>query len=170
MYSPTSTTTLINAQDGQPLVFNDTVSNPDLSAEKSLNVELGYRWSTERAQLGLSVFRDRYDNFIEYSNLMQSIPGGFRTTATGPILYERAYSMPTNAGEVTVKGVELEGRWQISDAWSTRTAASYSEGEAQRRPAGKHRAGQRGARRALCAVAGVERHRGGHPRGGQACR
>lgn len=129
MYSPTSTTTLINAQNGQPLVFNDTVSNPDLAAEKSLNVELGYRWSTERAQLGLSVFRDRYDNFIEYSTLVQSIPGGFRTTATGPILYERAYSMPTNAGQVTVKGVELEGRWQISDAWSTRVAASYSEGE-----------------------------------------
>lgn len=129
MYSPTSTTTLINAQNGQPLVFNDTVSNPDLSAEKSLNVELGYRRSTDRALLGLSVFRDRYDNFIEYSNLIQAIPGGFRTTATGPILYERAYTMPTNAGEVTVKGVELEGRWQIDHAWSTRLAASYSKGE-----------------------------------------
>ncbi|MCF7749361.1 TonB-dependent hemoglobin/transferrin/lactoferrin family receptor [Bacillus subtilis subsp. subtilis] len=129
LYSPTSTTGLINAQNGQPLVFNDTVSNPDLSAEKSLNLEAGYRWSTDRAQLGLSVFRDRYDNFIEYSTLVQSIPGGFRTTATGPILYQRAYTMPTNAGQVTVKGVELEGRWQISDAWSSRLAASYSQGE-----------------------------------------
>jgi hemoglobin/transferrin/lactoferrin receptor protein len=129
MYSPTSTTTLINAQNGQPLVFNDTVSNPDLSAEKSLNVELGYRWSSERVLLGLSVFRDRYDNFIEYSNLIQQIPGGFRTTARGPILYERAYTMPTNAGQVTVKGVELEGRMQFNAAWSARVAASYSEGE-----------------------------------------
>lgn len=129
MYSPTSTTQLINAQNGQPLVFNDTVSNPDLKAEKSLNLELGYRWTSERAQLGLSVFRDRYDNFIEYTDLMQSIPGGFRTTPRGPVLFERVYSMPTNAGDVTVKGVELEGRWQISDAWSSRVAASYSEGE-----------------------------------------
>jgi len=131
MYSPTSTTTLIDAQTGQPLVFNDTVSNPDLSSEKSLNVELGYRWSTERAQLGLSVFRDRYDNFIEYSTLTQQIPGGFRTTANGPILYQRAYTMPTNAGQVTVKGVELEGRMQFNDAWSARLAASYSEGRKQ---------------------------------------
>lgn len=131
MYSPTSTTTLIDAQTGQPLVFNDTVSNPDLSSEKSLNVELGYRWSTERAQLGLSVFRDRYDNFIEYSTLTQLIPGGFRTTANGPILYQRAYTMPTNAGQVTVKGVELEGRMQFNDAWSARLAASYSEGRKQ---------------------------------------
>lgn len=131
MYSPTSTTTLINAQTGQPLVFNDTVSNPDLSSEKSLNVELGYRWSSERAQLGLSVFRDRYDNFIEYSTLIQQIPGGFRTTATGPVLYQRAYTMPTNAGQVTVKGVELEGRVQFNDAWSARLAASYSEGKKQ---------------------------------------
>lgn len=131
MYSPTSTTTLINAQTGQPLVFNDTVSNPDLSAEKSLNVELGYRWSSERAQLGLSVFRDRYDNFIEYSTLTQQIPGGFRTTATGPVLYQRAYTMPTNAGQVTVKGAELEGRVQFNDAWSARLAASYSEGKKQ---------------------------------------
>lgn len=128
MYSPTSTTRLINAQNGQPLVFNDTVANPDLKAERSLNLEAGYRWSTERAQLGLSVFRDRYDNFIEYSSLIQQIPGGFRSTATGPILYQRAYTMPTNAGQVTVKGVELEGRWQINDAWSSRLAASYSEG------------------------------------------
>jgi hemoglobin/transferrin/lactoferrin receptor protein len=131
MYSPTSTTTLINAQTGQPLVFNDTVSNPDLSSEKSLNVELGYRWSTDDAQFGLSVFRDRYDNFIEYSTLTQQIPGGFRTTATGPILYQRAYTMPTNAGQVTVKGVELEGRVQFNDAWSARLAASYSEGKKQ---------------------------------------
>lgn len=131
MYSPTSTTTLINAQTGQPLVFNDTVSNPDLSSEKSLNVELGYRWSTDTAQFGFSVFRDRYDNFIEYSTLTQQIPGGFRTTATGPILYQRAYTMPTNAGQVTVKGVELEGRVQFNDAWSARLAASYSEGKKQ---------------------------------------
>lgn len=131
MYSPTSTTTLINAQTGQPLVFNDTVSNPDLSAEKSLNVELGYRWSSERAQLGLSIFRDRYDNFIEYSTLTQQIPGGFRTTATGPVLYQRAYTMPTDAGQVTVKGAELEGRVQFNDAWSARLAASYSEGKKQ---------------------------------------
>ncbi len=131
MYSPTSATTLINAQTGQPLVFNDTVSNPDLSSEKSLNVELGYRWSTDTAQFGLSVFRDRYDNFIEYSTLTQQIPGGFRTTARGPILYERAYTMPTNAEQVTVKGVEMEGRVQFNDAWSARLAASYSEGKKQ---------------------------------------
>lgn len=129
MYSPTSATQVINAQNGQPLLLNDTVSNPDLEAEKSLNLEFGYRWSTDRAQLGLSVFRDRYENFIEYTNLVQSVPGGFRTTATGPVLYSRNYTMPTNAGEVTVKGAELEGRWQISDAWSSRLAASYAKGE-----------------------------------------
>jgi len=129
MYSPTSTTSVTDAQTGQTLQLNSSVSNIDLEAEKSLNVELGWRWSSDRLLLGASIFRDRYSNFIEYTNQIQEVPGGFRTCATCAIQYQSTYQMPTNSGTVTVKGAELEGRWLIDDQWSTRLAASYSEGE-----------------------------------------
>lgn len=129
MYSPTSTTTVTSVASGQPIQLKTSVSNPDLRSERSLNAEIGYRWTTDTAQLGVSLFRDRYNNFIEATNLTEAIPGGFRTCATCVIQYENRYVSPTNAGQVTVKGVEVEGRWLLNDAWSARLAASYSEGE-----------------------------------------
>lgn len=129
MYSPTSTTTVTSLASGRPIQLRTSVSNPDLRSERSLNAEIGYRWMTHSAQFGVSLFRDRYSNFIESTTLAEAIPGGFRTCATCAIQFENRYIAPTNAGEVTVKGVEVEGRWSINDAWSARLAASYSEGE-----------------------------------------
>ncbi|GAB3048003.1 TonB-dependent hemoglobin/transferrin/lactoferrin family receptor [Stenotrophomonas tumulicola] len=129
LYSPTSTTRAFDAVTGAAIVLDGMTSNPGLEAERSLNLEAGYRWTTDRAQLGLSLFRDRYSNFIEYVTQVQAVPNGFRTSPTSEVQYENRYSTPSNAGKVTVKGVELEGRWQMTDAWSSRIAASYSEGE-----------------------------------------
>ena len=129
LYSPTGSTLAFDAITGAQVQFDTSSSNPDLDAEKSLNVELGYRWSTDRGQLGFSLFRDRYSNFIETVTTAQAYPNGYRTTATAPIQYSYNATMPMNAGKVTVKGAELEGRWQFSHAWSSRIAAAYSEGE-----------------------------------------
>ncbi|MDR6095878.1 TonB-dependent hemoglobin/transferrin/lactoferrin family receptor [Stenotrophomonas sp. SORGH_AS_0321] len=129
LYSPTGSTVAFDAITGAQVQFDTSSSNPELDAEKSLNVELGYRWSTDRGQLGFSLFRDRYSNFIETVTTAQAYANGYRTTATAPIQYSYNATMPMNAGKVTVKGAELEGRWQFSDAWSSRIAAAYSEGE-----------------------------------------
>jgi len=129
LYSPTSASAAFDAVSGAPIQLDTSMSNPDLDAEKSLNIELGYRWTTDRAQLGFSVFRDQYDNFIETVTTAVPYANGYRTTATGPVQYSYNSTMPINAGKVTVKGAELEGRWQIADAWSSRVAAAYSKGE-----------------------------------------
>lgn len=129
LYSPTGSTVAFDAITGAQVQFDTSSSNPELDAEKSLNVELGYRWSSDRGQLGFSLFRDRYSNFIETVTTAQAYANGYRTTATAPIQYSYNATMPMNAGRVTVKGAELEGRWQFSDAWSSRIAAAYSEGE-----------------------------------------
>ena len=50
----------------------DSVANPDLESEKSLNKELGYRWSSGRHQLGISVYHDKYTNFIEDTTFIRN--------------------------------------------------------------------------------------------------
>src|SRR3546814_3294291 len=61
MYAPTSTTEITEVATGNTVTVPTTAANPDLEAETSLNLELGYRWESERARVGISVFRDRYD-------------------------------------------------------------------------------------------------------------
>ncbi|GFE86823.1 TonB-dependent hemoglobin/transferrin/lactoferrin family receptor [Steroidobacter agaridevorans] len=131
LYAPTSSSIVTEVATGQQVSLWDSASNPDLEAEESLNTELGYRWQTESVQIGLSAFRDKYTNFIEINDFIQD-PGTQYQSCSGntcTVTLGKEYSMAANVGEVTVKGVEVEGRWSISQQWSVRLAASYSEGE-----------------------------------------
>ena len=133
LYAPTATTTATEVATGRQVTLWDSASNPNLEAEESLNTELGYRWQTERHQLGLSVFRDKYSDFIDIATFVQN-PGTQYRTCTGSnctVTVGHEYLMSANVGEVTVKGVEVEGRWLISQQWSARLAWAYSEGEKQ---------------------------------------
>jgi len=65
MYAPTSTTQITEVGTGNTVVVPTSAANPELDAETSLNLELGWRWESDRARVGVSVFRDRYDDFIE---------------------------------------------------------------------------------------------------------
>ena len=58
-------------------------ANPDLEAETSLNLELGYRWESDRARFGISVFRDRYDDFIESVRLTANPGVEYETCSRG---------------------------------------------------------------------------------------
>ena len=131
LYAPTATVTATEVATGNQVALWDSVSNPNLEAEESLNTELGYRWQTERAQLDISAFHDKYTNFVEATTFTQN-PGTQYRTCTGnncTVTLGNQYLMPANVGEVTVKGVEVEGRWQITQQFSARLAWSYSEGE-----------------------------------------
>ncbi len=121
MYAPTSTTTIVDPVTGGAVVVPTTAANPDLKAEKSLNLEAGYRWETDSLRLGLSVFRDRYDYFIDTVRLTGALGSG--TTY--------AYNSVQNVGEVTVKGAEAEALWRVGGAWLLRAAYSHNEGEEQ---------------------------------------
>jgi hemoglobin/transferrin/lactoferrin receptor protein len=131
LYAPTATTRVTEVATGNQVDVWDSASNPNLEAEESLNTELGYRWQTERHQLGVSLYRDKYSNFIETTTLIQN-PGTQYESCNGPtctITNGHEYLAPANVGEVTVKGVEIEGRWLITEQLSARLAWTYSEGE-----------------------------------------
>lgn len=131
LYAPTQTSTATEVATGNVVTVWDSASNPNLEAEKSLNTELGYRWRNERHEFGLSVYRDKYTNFVETATFVQN-PGTQYQTCSGStciITQGVEYLAPANVGEVTVKGVEVEGRWLIGQRWSARLAWSYSEGE-----------------------------------------
>jgi hemoglobin/transferrin/lactoferrin receptor protein len=131
LYAPTSSSIVTEVATGRSVSLWDTASNPQLEAEKSLNTELGYRWQTERVQIGLSAYRDKYTNFIQIDDFIQN-PDTQYQSCTGnacTVAWGKEYLMAANVGEVTVKGVEVEGRWLISQQWSVRLAWAYSEGE-----------------------------------------
>lgn len=131
MYAPTTTATATEAVSGNVVTVWSSVANPDLESEKSLNTELGYRWQTDRFKLGVSVFHDKYSNFIESAQFIQNPDTAYRTCvgAVCSITNGTTYTMPANQGEVTVKGAELEAQWLLGDAWSLRAVYAHSEGE-----------------------------------------
>lgn len=131
LYAPTSSSIVTEVATGQPVSLWDTASNPNLEAEESLNTELGYRWQTESVQIDLSAYRDEYTNFIEIDDFIQNPDTQYQSCMdnTCPVTLGKEYLMAANVGEVTVKGVEVEGRWLISQQWSARLAWSYGKGE-----------------------------------------
>lgn len=130
MYAPTSTTEITEVATGNIVTVPTTAANPDLEAETSLNLELGYRWETETARFGISVFRDRYDDFIESVRLTGNPDTEYESCTRGTCTTRFGYDYNTlaNVGEVTVKGIELEGLWRLGDAWLLRAVASRNEG------------------------------------------
>ncbi|MDX3774650.1 TonB-dependent hemoglobin/transferrin/lactoferrin family receptor [Chromatiaceae bacterium AAb-1] len=132
MYAPTSLTSRTVKDTG--VVVDDlwsSVANPDLKAERSLNLEAGYRYQTESLQLEASVFKDEYSDRIDIVNRIQN-PDVVYETCTRGICTEsqgNQYSTIENIGKADVKGFELAGAWRITSAFSSRLAYSYSEGE-----------------------------------------
>lgn len=133
LYAPTATSTATEVATGNEVTIWDSAANPDLKAEKSLNTELGYRWQTDRHVLGISVYRDKYTDFVETVARIQNPETQYQTCVGGDCAVTNGfrYLMPANVGDVVVKGVEVEGRWLINRQWSARLAWAYSEGDKQ---------------------------------------
>src|SRR3546814_11778484 len=62
MYAPTSTTEITEVATGNTVTVPTNAANHDLEAEPSLNLDLGYRWESERARVGNTGFLHRYDH------------------------------------------------------------------------------------------------------------
>lgn len=131
MYAPTSTTQITEVATGNTVVVPTSAANPDLEAETSLNLELGYRWESDNVRFGVSVFRDRYDDFIESVRLTANPQTQYQTCTRGNCTtrFGYDYNTLTNVGKVTVEGIELEGLWRLGDTWLLRAAWSHNEGE-----------------------------------------
>ncbi|WMJ69438.1 TonB-dependent hemoglobin/transferrin/lactoferrin family receptor [Stenotrophomonas sp. 24(2023)] len=131
MYGSSSTTQITRVSDGATVTVADGRSNPDLDAERSLNLELGWRYQSDRLRLGVSAFRDKYSNFIDSAQFVADAGTAYSKIVGGkPVVTDGyTYTMPINRGEVVVKGVEVEGMWLLADDWLARVAYSYNEGK-----------------------------------------
>ena len=131
MYAPTSTTTITEVATGNSVTVPSSAANPDLEAETSLNLEAGWRWEGENARVGVSVFRDRYDDFIDTLRITGNAGTEYQSCSRGTCTSTMGYSYSTvdNVGEVTVKGAEAEALWRLGEAWLLRAAYSHNQGE-----------------------------------------
>lgn len=131
LYAPTSSSQITEVGTGNTITVPTNAANPDLEAETSLNLELGWRWESERTRVGISVFRDRYDDFIESVRTTINPNTEYQTCSRGTCTSRFGYDVNSlaNVGEVTVEGVEVEGLWRLGDAWLLRAAWSHNEGE-----------------------------------------
>lgn len=131
MYSPTSVITRTDTTTNQPVDLWSSVANPDLKAERSLNLEAGYRYQTDNLQLDVSVFKDEYSNMIDTVTRIQNPDVVYQTCTRGVCTESQGnqYNTIDNIGKADVKGFEVAGSWRITSAFSSRLAYAYSEGE-----------------------------------------
>ncbi|WP_256642930.1 TonB-dependent hemoglobin/transferrin/lactoferrin family receptor [Stenotrophomonas sp. 9(2022)] len=127
MYGSASSTDYTRVSDGATVSLPDGRSNPDLAAERSLNLEMGWRFQSDRLRVGVSVFRDKYSKFIDTAQYLADEGIQYRN-GRGVVSNGYTYTMPINRGDVEVKGVEAEGMWLLADDWLARVAYSYNEG------------------------------------------
>lgn len=99
--------------------YDMTQSDPDLvdlpvAPETVTNLEVGFksRFASDRVQLNVAVFDTTYEDLQFYVNAIGA--GGASAT--------------TNAGEATVKGVEVEFTWAATDALTLDFAYSHQDG------------------------------------------
>ncbi len=93
-----------------------TLPNAELQPETSDNFEIGLRGSFSRGSFSVTVFDNRYDDFIETVFL------GFN-----PAVFLVEFQ-PQNIQKVAISGFEVAADLLLGDAWRLRTAFSDTEG------------------------------------------
>jgi len=100
---------------------HEVIPNTDLGSEQSRGVELGLRWNNELANVEVSAYHNRYDDFIDSKTI------GYRGDVR-QIQYQ-------NVSEVTIKGFEVSANVLIDSllpqGWSgdIKAAVSIIDGE-----------------------------------------
>lgn len=131
----------------------NSVTNPDLDAEEGINYELSYRWSGAKGYVEVTGFISDYDNFIanlsHFRPLDETINSATRitpfnmpgTTCPNPPapvgeecwaveqITADEYFVPTNVGQATVKGYEIDTGFQLSDTVNLTFSYAHADGE-----------------------------------------
>lgn len=94
-----------------------TLPSPGLDPETSDNFELGLRGSSALGSVSLTVFDNRFDDFIQLA------PIG-RNPATGLLEYQSR-----NVGRARIRGAEMAGDARVAEHWTLRGAATWIDGE-----------------------------------------
>lgn len=100
--------------------------NPDLRAESSHGLELGWRWHGERARLELSAYRNRYRDLIESRANLGTDP------ETGALVFQSV-----NRARAYIQGLEASAEFSpdAQSPWSLRAAAAWAQGRDSSRDA-----------------------------------
>lgn len=113
------------------------VGNPDLKPEKSRNTEVAVYWNhPQRHNFNLTVFRNDFKDKIMRGEAVDSCAatGGVRPCVNlgdyGDLGYT-SYAQNINVAKARIQGVEVAGRYQISDRWAVRANYTYTDSEQQ---------------------------------------
>ncbi|TNC85848.1 MAG: TonB-dependent receptor [Thalassolituus sp.] len=115
----------------------DTVANPDLGAEKSSSIELGYKLEAERASVTVTAYHTVYEDMIQnvsrsvaYDEAFTVEEYNYYTGTTTEVTYtEDDYSVPENVGKVEVQGLELDASYAITNNIYSRLTFATIDGE-----------------------------------------
>ena len=106
----------VNTGFANPRGGYTTLPNTALRAETSDNLEVGVRASFDRTSLGLSAFSNRYDDFIELSDL------GFNP------LTRLLEFQSRNLDQAAIRGIELRGEAVVTDSLTVRGSYARIDG------------------------------------------
>lgn len=100
----------------------------DLPPEKSTSYEIGVKTSflDKRGRFNVSLYKQDYDNYVYRGNsvyfINYSLQGGVVRSSVSSFNFVAAVP-------ATVKGVEVEGAFQITPRWSVSSNFSYADGQ-----------------------------------------
>ncbi|MGB1297510.1 MAG: TonB-dependent hemoglobin/transferrin/lactoferrin family receptor [Psychrobium sp.] len=135
------------APSGRTETDLDSVTNSSLEAEKGLNLELSYRFTSEKFDLAVTAFSSKYDNLIidEVQSNTFDTPlttasfNWFIPSCNAPVRTDACYTVssvtgdtwtkPVNGGEISVSGFEVDARWHISRQLDMRFSYAHTDGE-----------------------------------------
>jgi len=101
-----------------------TSPNPDLKPETSVGVELGLRAKTASSRGQISIYDNRYKDFIESVRLnCPSDPNCVKVGSTNYTTY-----MAQNISNVRIYGAEVRGSWDFAQNWRLDGAIAYAHG------------------------------------------
>lgn len=113
------------------------VGNPDLKPEKSRNTELAAYWNhPDRHNFNVTMFRNDFRDKIMSGEATESCEatGGVRPCANlGDYtdLGYTSYAQKINVDKARIQGIEVAGRYQITDRWAVRANYTYTDSEQQ---------------------------------------
>lgn len=105
------------------------VGSPNLKAEISRGWELGVDVGDDDLGARLSVFDNRYKNFIEQDVALTPNSPEWNPAWTGR--YPMGVTGFVNRSRVRIYGAELGGHWNINSNWYTRGSLAWSHGRDQ---------------------------------------
>lgn len=139
--------TISDKNTGVEYIDLNTVTNPELDAEESSSIEVGYKLATERASVTITAYKTKYENMIQ--NVSQALPYGVEVTYDQRSFFgtreitvsEDVYYRPENVGAIDVEGIELDASYAFTDNLYTRVTFATIDGEHQDSLPGRHNKG-----------------------------